>query len=110
MFIQFCRSLEPQRYISSIDINDLIRRSVEATEADWEVAPRYRYRECDVKGEDIETDEVTMIYGSPYYRLLARNDNPLPAEGELKEKPKFQTELNKRRHENPAERAKRVAA
>jgi hypothetical protein len=94
----------------AIDINDLIRRSVAATEADWKVAPHYRYRERDVKGEKIETYEVTMISGSPYYRLLARNDNPLPPEQELKEKARLQAEVNKRRHENPAERAKRLAA
>jgi hypothetical protein len=94
----------------AIDVNDLIRRSAAATEADWKVAPRYRYRERDVNGKKIETYEVTMIDGSPYYRLLAENDKPLPPQQELKEKIKFQTEVNKRRHENPAQRAKRLAA
>jgi hypothetical protein len=94
----------------AVDINDLIRRSAAATEADWKAAPRYRYRERDVNGKKIETYEVTMIDGSPYYRLLARNDKPLPPEQELKETIKFETEVNKRKHENPAERAKRLAA
>jgi hypothetical protein len=83
---------------------------VAATEADWQVAPRYQYRERDVKGKKIETYEVTMIEGSPYYRLIAQNDHPVPTEEALKEKARFEAELSKRRRENPAQRAKRLGA
>jgi hypothetical protein len=93
-----------------VDVNDLIRRSVAATQADWEAAPRYRYRERDVKGGKIETYEVTMIEGSPYYRLIAQNNRPLSSEHELEEKARFQAEVSRRRQESPAQRAKRLAA
>lgn len=95
---------------ANIDVNDLIRRSVAATEADWEAAPRYRYRERDVKRGKIETYEVTMIEGSPYYRLVARNDQPLSPEQEREENAKFDAEVSRRRQESPAQRAKRLAA
>src|ERR1700719_4127740 len=85
------------RLHQAIDVNDLIRRSVAATEADWQAAPSYQYCERDVKGKKVETYEVTMIEGSPYYRLVARNDHPLSPEEALKEKAKFQAEMNKRR-------------
>lgn len=93
----------------TIDVNDLIRRSVAVTQADWEAAPRYQYRERDVKGKKIETYEVTMIEGSPYYRLIARNDHPLSTQEALKEQAKLQAEIDKRRRENAAQRAKRIA-
>lgn len=94
----------------TIDVNDVIRRSVAVTQADWEAAPRYQYRERDVKGKKIETYEVTMIEGSPYYRLIARNDHPLSTQEALKEQAKLQAEIDKRRRENAAQRAKRIAA
>lgn len=93
----------------TIDVNDVIRRSVAVTQADWEAAPRYQYRERDVKGKKIETYEVTMIEGSPYYRLIARNDHPLSTQEALKEQAKLQAEIDKRRRENAAQRAKRIA-
>ena len=92
-----------------VDVSDLIRRSVAATQADWQAAPRYEYRERDVKGKNIETYEVTMIEGSPYYRLVARDDRPLSPEQQVQEKAKFQRELNKRRHESSTQRAKRLS-
>lgn len=95
---------------TDIDVNDLVRHSVAATEADWQAAPRYQYRERDVKGKKIETYEVTMIEGSPYYRLIARNDHPLSTEEALKEEAKLQAEVNKRRRENAAQRRKRIAS
>jgi hypothetical protein len=95
---------------ADVDVNDLIRRAVAATQADWQTAPRYQYQERDVKGKKVATYEVTMIEGSPYYRVIARNDRPLPPEEERQEKAKFQAEVRKRRQESPAQRAKRVAA
>jgi hypothetical protein len=94
--------------VANVDINDVIRRSVAATQADWQAAPQYRYQERDVKGKKVETYEVTMIEGSPYYRLVARNDRPLQPEQEREEKAKFQAELRKRQQESPAQRAQRV--
>src|SRR5436309_16119434 len=97
------------RLQQAIDVNDLIRRSVAATEADWQAAPHYQYCERDAKGKKIETYQVTMIEGSPYYRLIARNDHPLSPEEALKEEAKFHAEIGRRRRETPAQRAKRIA-
>ncbi|PYT16528.1 MAG: hypothetical protein DMG59_10095 [Acidobacteria bacterium] len=91
-----------------VDVSALIKRSVAATQTDWEAAAHYGYRERDVKGTRVETYELTMIEGSPYHRLVARNDEPLQPEEDQKEKAKFEAEVTRRKQENPEQRAKRL--
>jgi hypothetical protein len=50
-----------------------------------------------------------MIDGSPYYRLIARNDEKLTAAQETQEEEKLQKEIAKRANESPQARAKRLA-
>jgi hypothetical protein len=54
------------------------------------------------------TYEVTMMDGSEYRKAIARNDEPLPAGEQADQQARFEAERNRRRHESPSERARRI--
>lgn len=94
---------------SSLDAAALVKKSVALTERDWQAAPKYRFRERDVKGKGTETYEVYLLDGSQYNKLVARNDRPLTAAEQQAEDAKLAREVERRRNESPVQRAKRVA-
>ena len=67
--------------VSPLGVQTIVSRSVQNTVADWKAAPRYNYVERDVvlKNDErtVKTYQVMMIEGSPYYKLIAENDEPL---------------------------------
>jgi len=97
-----------------VDVQDIIRKSVAATAANWKEAPKYSFVERDLsskknRGKTTKTYEVLMIEGSPYERLLAINDHPLSAQEQQAENQKLQAEINNRQHESPRDRKRRIA-
>lgn len=100
--------------------SDIIRRSVAANKADFAAAPEYSCIERDqssqlgsdsrVKSVTVNTYQVTMIEGSPYYRLIARDDKPLSKAEQKEEQKKLEEEIASRRSESKREGAKRIAA
>ena len=56
---------------------DIVRRSVQNINADWDAAPRYNFTERDIVVKQgvrtVKTYQVMMIDGSPYNRLTAVN-------------------------------------
>ncbi len=96
------------------NVEELIRRSVNAIEADWKQAPNYTFVERDVeskkdKAPTINTYQVLMIEGSPYNRLIAVNDRPLNQTEQAAEQQKLEIETARREHESSRERNKRTA-
>ncbi len=95
------------------DVNEIVRRSVLTNDANWKIAPQYSYTERDVitKGgrRTVRTYDVSMIEGSPYNKLIAIDDKPLSAAAMKQEDEKREREVDRRRAETPAARAKRVA-
>jgi len=51
------------------------------------------------------THDVTLVEGSPYRRLIARDDKPLPPAEEKKEREKLDKSIAERQRETPAQRA-----
>ena len=91
---------------------EIIRRSVDANEKDWNAAPAYAHQERDVdaKGEE-KTDrtwDVFQMDGSPYRRLLASEGHPLSTARQRQEEQKEKRELARRRSESPEERQARI--
>jgi hypothetical protein len=68
-------------------------------------------RDEDTKGGKTtsETFMAIMIDGSPYNRIIERNNLPLSSEEEARQKEKLQEEYTKRANESPEERADRIA-
>ena len=57
-----------------------------------------------VKNRSVVTYDVTLLEGSPYRRLVARNDQPLPPEEEKKEEEKLRRSIEERSKETPEEK------
>jgi hypothetical protein len=91
------------------DVQAIIQHSVQANRKDWEAAPAYSYSERDVQGGGTRTSEVTMITGSPYYRLVAVNGRPLTPEEQAKEQQKLEKVTAQRCGESKQERGERIA-
>jgi hypothetical protein len=61
-----------------------------------------------VKQTTVRTWEISFVEGSPYRRLVARNDQPLSADEQKFEEDRMRYAAEQRRKESKAEREKRV--
>ncbi len=93
----------------SVDVHTIIERSVRVNNADWQQAPQYDYFETDRDDQGTKTYQVMMILGSPYQRLVAVNEKPLPADEQEAEQRKLEQAIATRRKESPRQRAQRIA-
>jgi hypothetical protein len=101
------------------DPREIVRRSVEIDRKNLEISRSYTYlerqevRELDgsgkVKNTEAQTSDVTLLEGSPYRRLVARNDQPLSPKEQSKEEDKLRRSIEQRHHETEEERQRRVA-
>ena len=100
------------------DAREIVRRAVELSQRDSQSTSNYSYlqrqetRELDhagqVKTRKIETWNIVFLEGSPYRRLVARNDQPLAAEEQKTEEDKLHWNESQRRMETSEQRARRV--
>jgi hypothetical protein len=101
------------------DAREIIRRSVARDQTNAELARNYTFlqrqetRELDGAGKtrkrDIKTFDVTLLEGSPYRRLVARNDQPLPPKEQQQEEEKLRRSIEQRRSETPEQKERRIA-
>jgi hypothetical protein len=98
-----------QLHAQTPDLQQIIAKSVAANKRDFEAGDRYNWRERDKTPEGSKTSQVTMIEGTPYYRLIAENSHPLSPERQQQELKKEQQEIQKRRSESPEARRERIA-
>ena len=100
-------------FAAETDVRELVRRSVENNERNWEAAPEYSFTERDVVMNGGKTTRrtyrVRMIEGSQYNQLLEENGEPLQGERAAAEKRKAEQETARRRSESSSARAHRVA-
>lgn len=94
---------------AELDVEALVKKSIAATEQDWQAAPKYQFRERDVKGKGTQTFQIYVIDGSQYNKLVARNDEPLSATEQKAEDTKLAQEIDRRKGESAEQRAKRIA-
>lgn len=90
-------------------VETIIQRSVEANQRDWDADPQFDYREQDREKGGSKTYEVTMLFGSPYQRLIAVNGRPLSPSKQAEEQKKFEQAAAGRRKETPEKRSARIA-
>jgi hypothetical protein len=101
------------------DPREIVRRSVEIDRQNLEIARNYTYlerredRELDgsgkVKNTEVQTSDVTLLEGSSYRRLVARNDRPLSSREQQREEDKLRKSIEERRAETAEQRARRIA-
>ena len=105
--------------LAAQDPREIVRRSVEIDRKNVELSRNYTYlqrqevRELDgsgkVKSTQVQTWDVTLLEGSPYRRLVARNDQPLSPQEQKKEEDKLRKSIEERRKETEEQRAHRIA-
>jgi hypothetical protein len=105
--------------LAQMDANEVIRRAVAAEERNWKLARNYTFSERSnlryldaqgqVKSQEVKVLDVIMVAGSPYRRLVERNDRPLPPAEERKEQERLASNIAERRVETAVGRAQRLA-
>jgi hypothetical protein len=93
---------------SAQDVATIIQRSVEANSRDWAAAPEFDNYERDRDKNGDKTYAVTMLFGSPYRRLVAVNGSPLRPAQQKEEEKKYQNAVAQREHESPEQRKERI--
>jgi hypothetical protein len=105
--------------LAAQDPREIVRRSVEIDNQNVEMARNYTFlqrqevRVLDgsgkLKSTHTQTWDVTMLEGSPYQRLVARDDQPLSPSEQKKEEDKLRKSIEQRRKETEDQRARRMA-
>ena len=105
--------------LAAQDARDIVQRAVQANDANEALARNYTYLQRQeiqtldasghVKERRIETWDITMLEGSPYRRLVARNDQALPAAEQREEEEKLQRSNEERGRETEQQRQRRIA-
>ena len=94
---------------NSNDPQQIIERSVDASNRDWAAATQFNCSERDRNGQGSKTYEDLMIEGSVYQRLVAANGKPLSKAQQAEQARKLQQEIAKRKSETPQQRQQRIA-
>lgn len=104
--------------LAAQDAREIVRRSLELDRQNQELARNYTYLQRqverqldgsgDLKQQTIRTWDVTLQEGSPYRRLVARNDQPLSAEEQQRERDKLLKSIDDRRKETADQRSRRI--
>jgi hypothetical protein len=89
-------------------VQTIIQKSVAVNHADFEAATEFDWIEVDRTGKGSKKFRVTMIEGTPYYRLIGVNGKPLSPDQDAQEQKKLQQVIAHRRAETPAERHQRI--
>ena len=101
---------------STPDVREIVLRSVSRDWRDLEARRNYTFirhtQEKQYKGKTVTSDErktfeVSILYGQPYSRLIAKEGKPLTPDEERKQKEKMDHEMAKRARESERGRAKR---
>jgi len=101
--------LWPPLVNGQVDVGSIIRQSAEANERDWVAVPEFDNSERDRNREGDKTYAVTILYGSPYERLIAVNGRSLRPPRQKEEQGKYAKAVAERRQESPSQRSRRVA-
>jgi hypothetical protein len=98
------------------DANEIIRRASDRDFTNFETRKNYTYqertelRQYDGKGKlsktEVETNEILILEGQPYEKLIARNDKPLSEKDAAKEQKKLDNEVQKRKNQSAKENAR----
>lgn len=101
------------------DARELVRQAVARIDYNLEAARNYTFLERSemrelngegrIKSRNIRLYDITLLEGSPYRRLVGKDDHPLPPDEERKEQKKLDDSIAERRKETPQQRERRIA-
>src|SRR6266850_5689615 len=97
---------------------EMIRRSIEANQANAKKARQYTYQEYrvkterDAKGKPGDSESLTWdiiaLEGSTYRKLILKNGKPLSEKEQKHEDEQLRNEAERRRNENAEQRKRRL--
>jgi len=103
---------------SAPDAHAIMQKAVAKDIVSWQAAKDYTFLQRTqedaldsdgrVKSSKSETSEIMVLYGEPFERIVAKNDQPLPENEQKKQNEKFEKETRKRENETPEERQRRL--
>jgi hypothetical protein len=98
------------------DAKEIIRQSVQRDLLNFERLKNYTYHEHDevksfdkhdkLKKTEKETYEILILGGHDYEKLIERDDKPLPPKDAVKEQEKMDKEIERRKNESAADKAR----
>jgi hypothetical protein len=91
------------------DVNVIVRGWTATLRKELDVARQYGYTERITTDDGEKTYKVTLLYGSPYKRLVEVNGKPLEASEQRKQEREFVDARAERQRESHEDRAQRVA-
>ena len=105
--------------VCQTDAREIIRRAAASDDRNWKVARNYTFSQQErlryldsqgrVKSQEVRVNDVMLLDGSPYSRLVARDDRPLSSAEERKEQEKLTRSLAERRDQTTAQRGQRLS-
>jgi hypothetical protein len=114
LFAQSSGPEKPQDQASGLDARQIVAQSIAATERSWQARDHYTFIERDqdrrldalgqVKSENVDVTRMILVNGIRFEQLMEHNGQ-LPTAEEQKKSVK---DLEKLKHETPAEQAARV--
>jgi hypothetical protein len=106
--------------VAAEDANEIVHRSAQHDQVNWERAHNYTFQERveernrDPQGhyipKETNTYETVILYGQPFERRIEKNDKPLSDHDQKKEQDKFDHEVDKRKREIDEGRASQIDA
>jgi hypothetical protein len=90
------------------NVTEIIQKSVEANQRDFQAEPYYNNKERDKVGTGTKTYQVTMIAGTPYQRLIEVNGKALTKAQNEQELKKQQQATTQRCAESVDQRKQRI--
>jgi hypothetical protein len=101
-----------------LDPREIMQKAVAKDIFNWQAAKDYTFLERmqqdsldgngSVKSSKSETHEIMVLYGEPFERTIAKDDQPLSEKEQRKQNEEFEKETRKRANETPEERQKRI--
>lgn len=101
------------------DAKEIVQRALDVDQGDFQLARDYTYEQRDdvkmldkhgaVKKHEINTSDVTILYGEQYWRRIRKDDKPLSEKEEKKEEEKADKFIAERKNESDKEHEKRLA-
>lgn len=105
--------------LAAQDAKNIIRRALDSDERNDQIARTYTYLQREEtrtldgggrpKSHTVKTWDITPLEGSPYRRLVERNDQPIDAAEARAEEDKLRRSIEDRRKETPEQAARRIA-
>jgi hypothetical protein len=101
-------------YCAEPNARQIVQQSINNYEKDWNAALDFTYTEHDVtrsvggQQKSVEVSQVSVLAGTPYSRLIAKNGHTLTPDEEMREADKYRRAVDVRDHETPAQHDRRL--